>query len=136
MSQSPHFLEPLLTKAAPVLALYVSGRNTPVATTVEVAFSSDDRLRGLLGRSSLPSDSALIIAPCNAVHTFRMQFAIDVVYAARDGQILKVVRAMRANRISGAIGAFATIEFAAGSASRAELKRGQVLRVAPVANLP
>ena len=34
------------------------------------------RTRGLLGRTGLAPDTALIIAPCQAVHTFGMRFAI------------------------------------------------------------
>jgi ethanolamine transporter EutH len=33
-----------------------------------------------LGRDGLPDGTALVIAPSNAVHTFFMRFAIDVIF--------------------------------------------------------
>lgn len=100
-----------------------------MATTVETAFDSESRKRGLLGRSSLAPDHALVIAPCSAVHTFGMQFPIDVIFAAGDGRIVKIRRSMRAGRLAGAIGAFATIEMAAGEAERHRLTAGDYLEV-------
>jgi uncharacterized membrane protein (UPF0127 family) len=58
-----------------------------------------------------------------------MRFPIDVVFASRDGRILKIRPAVPARRITGAWGAFATIEMAVGSAERAHLKVGDRLIV-------
>ena len=101
----------------------------PLAPTVEPAFDSAARRRGLLGRTSLPAGTALIIAPCQSVHTFGMQFAIDVIYAARDGRIIKIRHAMPPGRISAAFSAFATIEMAAGTAEAAGIRAGDVLEL-------
>ena len=126
----PHFLSPLLGANADGMALYVDGMDAPVASRLEGAFSSETRKRGLLGRASLPSDLALVIAPCNAIHTFRMQFAIDVIYAARDGRVLKVRSHLEPGRVSGALGAFATIELAGGVLDGVDLAPGKRLRIA------
>ena len=99
---------------------------------METAFDSATRTRGLLGRTGLATGTALIIAPCQAVHTFRMQFAIDVIYAGRDGRIIKIRRSMPPGSISICVSAFATIEMAAGEAERAGLTAGDVLDVRPV----
>ena len=124
------FLEPLLAPYSGAVSLHVRGRpDAPVATTVEGAFDSASRTRGLLGRASLAPDHALVIAPCSAIHTFGMQFPIDVIFAAGDGRILKVRRNMRRGRMTGAIGAFATIEMAAGEADRHELRAGDYLEM-------
>lgn len=90
-----------------------------VADRLETAFDSASRTRGLLGRDGLAGGGALILAPCTAIHTFRMRFPIDVIFAARDGRVLKVRRAMPPSRVSGALGAFAVIEMAAGAIDRA-----------------
>ena len=103
------------------------GDATIVADQVETAFERAARRRGLLGRDSLAPDAALIIAPCNAVHTFFMRFAIDVVFVARDGSVVKVKRAVGPARMAASPGAFATVEFAAGAADRAGLAPGDVL---------
>ena len=128
-----HFLGPLVGAEAPAMALYLDGVDTPIVSRLEGAFTSAERRRGLLGRASMPADLALVIAPCNAIHTFRMQFAIDVVFAGRDGRVLKVRRNLGPGRVSGAIGAFATIELAAGGLEGTGVAVGRYLRVAPCA---
>ena len=109
----PHFLQPLLKRAAEGLVLKVEGRDTPVATTVESAFDSSTRKRGLLGRDALAPEVAFVIAPCSGVHTFGMRFPIDLIFAARDGRVIKLRRAVPASRISLGLRAFAVVEMAA-----------------------
>ena len=65
--------------------LIVDGRDV---APVEVATTSRARSKGLLGRTGLTG--ALWLAPARQVHTFRMKFAIDVAYLAKDGTALHV----------------------------------------------
>ena len=133
----PSFLQPLLNRDRAPMALSVRGRaGVPLATTVETAFDSATRKRGLLGRTSLAPDHAMVIAPCSAVHTFGMQFPIDVIFAGEDGRVVKIRRAMGAGRMTAALGAFATIEMAAGEADRHGLTAGDYLEVTGTAPSP
>ncbi|MEV0776278.1 DUF192 domain-containing protein [Streptomyces sp. NPDC050428] len=66
--------------------LTVEGRDEPVE--LEVAASYGARRRGLLGRAGL--DGALLITPCNSVHTFRMGFTIDVAYLDKELKVVDV----------------------------------------------
>jgi uncharacterized membrane protein (UPF0127 family) len=129
----PNFLEPLLKKSGPPLALYIdrAAGTRILATIVEAAVDSASRKRGLLGRDSLAPDAALLIAPSNGVHTFFMKFAIDVVFVARDGRVVKIARAVKPWRAALAFRAFGVVELAAGAADRAGLHLGDRLRVAP-----
>jgi uncharacterized membrane protein (UPF0127 family) len=102
----------------------------PVATQVETAFSSSDRRRGLLGRDGLSAGQALVIAPTNLVHTFSMRFAIDILFVARDGRVLKVRQAVPPRRIAGSLGGFAVVELAAGESARSGTQAGDILEVA------
>ena len=68
------------------------GDNVVLARYVELADSFFSRAKGLLGRSSLPPQSGLLIRPCNSIHTFFMQFAIDVLFLDGQGQVLKIQR--------------------------------------------
>ena len=77
-----HFLRPLLARHPVAQALVNERTGSVVAETLETAFDSGTRRRGLLGRDDLPAGSALVLAPCNAVHTVRMRFPIDVVFVA------------------------------------------------------
>jgi uncharacterized membrane protein (UPF0127 family) len=129
VSRPPHFLSPLFSSATGTRGFYLEGSSKPLAATVETAFDSVARKRGLLGRDDLPTDYALVIAPCNLVHTFKMKFVIDVIFAARSGRIVKLRREMPPGRISGAFGAFATIEMVGGSIERAGLTVGKVIMV-------
>ena len=98
MTPPSHFLAPLL-EADGRRRLYVEGSSEPLATQVESAFDSASRKRGLLGRETMGNDEALVIAPCNGVHTFRMRFPIDVIYVARDGRIVKLHESMAPGRL-------------------------------------
>ena len=78
----------------------------------------------------------MVIAPCEAIHTFGMQFPIDVIFVASDGRIVKIRSNVRARRMTAAIGAFATIEMAAGEAGRHGLTAGDYLEVTAPAPSP
>lgn len=129
-----HFLQPLLDSPlnAFLMTIVRDGcpLTTPLATALEVAFDSDSRRRGLLGRDSLADDTAMIIAPCQLVHTFAMRFSIDIVFVDRTGVVVKVRQDVRSRHIAGAWSAFAVIELAAGAIARTGLRRGD--RLTPV----
>lgn len=125
----PHFLQPFFDPAAAVRVLWNSRSNRAVATSVEAAFEAADRRRGLLGRDGLEPGHALVIAPTNLVHTFAMRFAIDILFVARDGRVLKAARAVSPRRISGALGAFAVVELAAGQLDLSDTRAGDAIRV-------
>ena len=127
---APHFLSPLLTNSAGTpWTLGVAGRDATLAASLEPAFESATRNRGLLGRDGLPPGTALLIAPSNAIHTFGMRFPIDVIFAARDGRVLKIRAALPRTRIAFARGGFAVIEMAAGEAARCGLQPGDRLEL-------
>ena len=123
------FLDPLLRKSAPPLALKNGRNDKVVAHTLQTAFDSASRRTGLLGRDSLPEGSALIIAPCSAIHTFSMRFAIDVLFVSKDGRVIKVRSNVRPGRIAAALRAFAVVELPAGAIERSGTRSGDQLEV-------
>lgn len=126
----PHFLRPLLLKdGAGPRRLLNERTGLVVATTLEAAFDSASRKRGLLGRDGLAPGHALIIAPSNMVHTFFMRFPIDILLAASDGRILKARPDVPGRRIVGALRAFAVIEMAAGQLEASGTRAGDRLVV-------
>ncbi|MFC9427524.1 DUF192 domain-containing protein [Streptomyces sp. NPDC056987] len=68
--------------------LTVAGQDAPVEVELEIAASYGTRRRGLLGRTGI--DGALLITPCNSVHTFKMGFTIDVAYLDRSLKVVQV----------------------------------------------
>jgi uncharacterized membrane protein (UPF0127 family) len=133
--KSRTFLAPLRAKNAAVAGHRLVNAETGavLATELEPAFDSTARRRGLLGRDRLAKNAAILIAPCNSVHTFFMRFTIDVVFAAKDGRVLKVCRGLRPSRIAGSLGAFTAIEFDATAGATANVKPGDRLAIEPAA---
>jgi uncharacterized protein len=100
-----------------------------VASHVLTAFDSDARRTGLLKHDHLPEGDALVIAPCNAVHTFFMKFPIDVAFVTRDGRVIKIRSRVAPWRIAASLRAYAVIELAAGTLERTDTARGDRLEV-------
>ena len=123
------FLHPIIGRSNRDAMILNECTGVPVATTVESAFDSGTRRRGLLGRDGLSRRHAVVIAPTNAIHTWFMRFAIDVVFAARDGTVVGLRRALRPWRIAVAPRAFCAIELAAGSIDRDAIALGDRLSV-------
>jgi len=84
-------------------------------------------MRGLLGRSSLPHGEGMLFPHTGSVHTMFMRFPIDVVFLDGDLQVLSVREAVPAWRAVKEKDAKATLELAAGEASRAGITPGDVL---------
>lgn len=87
-----------------------------------------ERMRGLLGRPELKSGEALIIEPCNAVHTFGMTYPLDIVFVDAKGKVLKLCSQLPKLRMAKSFGARMTIELAAGEAERIGLAIGDQLQ--------
>ncbi len=60
-----------------------------------VARSLFARMRGLIGRESLPRDCGMLIERCNAVHTFFMRFPIHVVFLDAHNRAVEIARNVR-----------------------------------------
>ena len=128
-----HFLRPLLGNDAAASLLVNERTGSVLAADLEAALDSRSRRRGLLGRDGLAEHHALVLAPCNAVHTFFMRFPIDVLFVARDGRVLKIVERIGAWRVAASLRAFATIELPAGALRRAGVARGDCVAIRPAA---
>lgn len=104
-------------------------RGTEIGDRVEVAGTAARRKTGLLGRTGLGSGEGLWIVPCEAVHTFAMKFAIDLIYLDRKCRVVKVRRAVRPGRISGALRAHSVIELPVGIVAASGTERGDLLQL-------
>jgi uncharacterized membrane protein (UPF0127 family) len=126
-----HFLTPLLRDTGSLVELRNCRTGRILATTIEPAFDSASRRRGLLGRSGMATGSAIIIAPCSAVHTCFMRFPIDVVFASRDGRVLKTRPGVSPWRVAGAWRAFAAIELPTGTIDATGTRSGDRVEIVP-----
>ncbi len=127
-----HFLRPILAARGATHQLVNADRGVVIASRILGAFDSQARRTGLLGRTGLPESDVLVIAPCNAVHTFRMKFPIDLLFVDRRGRVLKRVVALRRGRIATCLRAFAVIECAAHHPGVAQTAVGDVVAVTSI----
>lgn len=113
-------------------------RNRALATEVELATSSGKRSKGLLGRRGLQPGEGLWIVPCESVHTFGMQFALDLVYLDRQHRIRKIRRNVPPWRVSACLTAHSVLELAAGAIRDDDAQTGDAVEFVPVdsAELP
>jgi uncharacterized membrane protein (UPF0127 family) len=107
-------------------------RGTVLATQLEVANSGATRNKGLLGRASLNAGEGLWIVPCESVHTFFMQFAIDLVYLDRNYRIRKTRSAVPPWRLSVCLSAHSILELPAGTIRTTQTEPGDTVNFAPV----
>ncbi|MCX5705565.1 MAG: DUF192 domain-containing protein [Candidatus Omnitrophica bacterium] len=75
-------------------------KDTTLADVVIYADNPLKRMKGLLGRRSLGASEAMVIKPCNAIHTFFMRFSIDVLFVNKDFKVVKVIPNMPTFRLS------------------------------------
>jgi uncharacterized protein len=102
-------------------------RNTQIATSVEIAKSGAKRSKGLLGRKGLGPGEGLWIVPCEAIHTFGMQFSIDLVYLDREYRIRKIRKNVPPWRVSACLSAHSVIELAGGAIQVHDAQPGDLL---------
>lgn len=119
-------IEPAHMAAAGVTLTNARSRQV-IARDVELAITREARNKGLLKRSSMSPHAALVLAPCFMVHTAFMKFAIDVIFVDRKGTVKHIVRNMTPWRMAGCARAYATIELAAGTLERHDVKVGDRL---------
>jgi uncharacterized membrane protein (UPF0127 family) len=104
-------------------------RQTVLATGIKLANSAARRRNGLLGRHRLHPDEGLWILPCEAVHTFGMQFSIDLVYLDRKNRIKKLRSEVPPWRLSACFSAHSVLELSPGTIRKTQSKRGDELEL-------
>ncbi len=102
-------------------------RQVEIAHCVDLADHGAKRRKGLLGRDMLAAGEGLWIVPCEAVHTFGMQFPIDLVYLDRDMRVKKIRSDVPPLRISACLSAHSVLELASGSIRSTGTKPGDRL---------
>ncbi len=95
---------------------YNKTRQSTIALHVLKADDAQSRSKGLLGRASMGGDEGLWIVPCPMIHTFFMQFSIDVLFLDRQLQVRRVMEGLKPWRLSPWVfSAHSVLELAGGS---------------------
>lgn len=71
------------------MAIINKTKGTILAKEVVIADQPLSRIRGLLGRKGLKENEAMIIKPCNSIHTFFMRFTIDCLFVDKNNKVVK-----------------------------------------------
>ena len=100
--------------------------DTVLVARVERATSILARMRGLLGRQSLPPGEGMLIERCGSIHTVGMRFALDAVFLDRQWRVRRVAPNVRPGRLCvfGGWHANRCLEVAAGWHDLAALPPG------------
>ena len=112
------------------MRLINSTNGAALADNVEVASNFIKRLQGLIGVSALNQGEALLLYPCNCIHTFFMKFPIDVLFINKDAAILHTFENMKPFRFSPIIRAsYMVVELPAGRLSSTGTAAGNQVRL-------
>jgi uncharacterized membrane protein (UPF0127 family) len=107
-----------------------SARGTSLGGSIEVAATSKQKSRGLLGRKGLEDGEGMLFKGCGSIHTFFMHFPIDILFLNKEGKVLKAAPAVRPFRLVAApLRAYYVIELPAGAIERSQTRRGDVLHL-------
>ena len=103
---------------------------TILADELEVAGNFVTRGLGLMFRSRLDSGHGLWIEPCNGIHMFFMNFAIDAVFVDRQLRVVKAYpRLGRWRVVPLVMGAHSVFELPAGTLDGLTLQKGEQLEL-------
>ena len=97
-------------------------RENVVCERASVAAHALTRMRGLLGRRTMPSGEGLLLRPASSIHTAFMRFPIDVVFLDGNLRVVKLVPQLGPWRTTAAAReAKAVLELPAGESARRKL---------------
>ncbi|MGI8809284.1 MAG: DUF192 domain-containing protein, partial [Acidimicrobiales bacterium] len=72
-------------------------REGEVLAALEVAETSEERMKGLLGREGI--DGAILLRPARSVHSVGMAFTIDVAFCTKELVVLRTI-SLRPSRMT------------------------------------
>ena len=101
--------------------------NKCISADARTAKTFFERLFGLLFRSSISSEEALIFHNVSSIHMFFMRFPIDVLYLDKEMKVRKIKHSLLPWMMSSCLGAKTTIELPAGKAKERLVKIGDTL---------
>ncbi len=93
------------------------------------------RLRGLMFRNSFNKGEALVIVPCNSIHTFWMKFPIDVVFLSKENVVIYTIENFHPNKISSLLRkAHSVVELPVGTIKECSIQQEDLLMIDEIKN--
>lgn len=104
-----------MRKNTKLVEIFNITKNTVLADRAIYADTFLTRLVGLLNKKRLNKNEALVLYPCNMVHTIGMRFTIDVVFVSQNDEVIHIKDNMKPYKFSPQIKkAIKVIELPAG----------------------
>lgn len=117
-------------KASKTYLIYDISRQHIISDHAKMADTYFSRMIGLLGRPDMQSLDALILTPCNSIHTFGMKFPIDVLFLDSEYKICHLISNMKNRRISKiSLKSKYVIELHTGSVDALMLQKGDQIQI-------
>lgn len=81
--------------------LTLVGDGKIIVRHVEVARTLAERMKGLLGRDTLPGNHGLLLSPCGSIHTLFMRFSLDLIFLDKGLKVVQFCRDVKPNGMAG-----------------------------------
>ena len=72
----------------------IASSHKVLAENTRVADQFWSRFKGLLGTQELKTGEALLLVPCNSIHTFGMAFPIDALFLDHENKIIYMLEVL------------------------------------------
>ena len=102
-------------------------KTTVLGDRIGIADRPASRNVGLLKHTHLDAGEGLWIIPTQAIHTFMMKFAIDIVFVDKHKKVTKVIPALKPSRMAMSWRAQGVVELPPGTAAATNTQAGDQL---------
>ncbi|WP_246943550.1 DUF192 domain-containing protein [Bacillus pinisoli] len=110
------------------MKLFNQSNNEELAAEVGRAYSFFKRLQGLMFSKELPQGCGLHLKPCQSIHTYFMNYPIDVVFVNQQLEVVGIVESISPSKATKVYrSAKSVFELPAGTVSRTNTNIGDVL---------
>ncbi|MCX5695858.1 MAG: DUF192 domain-containing protein [Candidatus Omnitrophica bacterium] len=82
------------------MKIFNATRKTLLADNAIMADTFLKRAKGLLGKREFHYGQALVLNPCNSVHTCFMRFPIDLLFVSKNNTVIKAIPKLMPFRLS------------------------------------
>lgn len=101
-----------------------------LASYVRAADTFFSRFRGLMLTDSLPEGHCLHIQPCRSIHTFFMNYPIDVLYISENNEIVGTDDQLQPAKIGKRCkGAYSVFELPVGTIRNTGTEAGHIIKL-------
>lgn len=105
-------------------------RGNVLCEHVEIADKALLRMRGVLGRNSLPRGEGVLLQPAPSIHTAFVRFEFDAVFLDGRLNVTRVIERLKPWRVVSSKRAVSVLELAAGEVARRGVRVGDQIVVA------